>query len=175
MGQFFREDNKMMKKILIIGLFLLVFVAALCLVYRMKNVSEPAMQAKIPAVEAHSVSDSAHFYSADDLTAGCAEKDQIFCAIERVVKCTMAPELESCDKKLVPAFVLGKAEDVVRPRQMSFEITKIKPIIESSDISVYTKSDCDALWFGLCKGTVIYSLSPREGGHWAVTNVYAIE
>ena len=108
------------------------------------------------------------------MAAGCRAEDKIFCAIEQVIKCTMAPELEGCDKEYVPGFVLGKAEETPRPRHISFEITKIKPIPGSSDISVYTKSDCDAVWFGLCKGTVIYSLTQKDG-RWAVTNIYALE
>jgi hypothetical protein len=56
----------------------------------------------------------------------------------------------------------------------SFSITKIKPIPDTRDISVYTKSQCDASWFGLCQGTVIYSLSAKDGV-WKVSNVYALE
>lgn len=164
----------MRKKVLIIGIFLAVFGAAWDALYLMRGIEEPALEPAAAITEERQVSDSVHSYAAEDLAAGCRAEDKIFCAIEQVIKCTMAPELEGCDKEYVPGFVLGKAEETPRPRHISFEITKIKPIPGSSDISVYTKSDCDAVWFGLCKGTVIYSLTQKDG-RWAVTNIYALE
>ncbi|MBO5284631.1 MAG: hypothetical protein J6B00_02010 [Alphaproteobacteria bacterium] len=157
----------MSKRILITFGFVLVFGIAAFVLFYMKGRPEPVLEEK-------NFSEEVHSYRADDLNSGCALDDKVFCAIERAVKCTMAPEFEGCDKKHVPSFVLGKIKDVVRPTEMSFKIVKIKPIIGEKDIAVYTQSDCDTIWFGLCKGTVVYSLSPK-GDDWAVTNIYALE
>ncbi|MBO5037930.1 MAG: hypothetical protein J6C85_00525 [Alphaproteobacteria bacterium] len=157
----------MNKRILITFGFVLVFALGAYGLFYIEGRPEPVLD------EQH-FNEEVHTYKADDLNSGCAGEDKIFCAIERTVKCTMAPEFEGCDKKYVPSFVLGKTKDVVRPTEMSFKIIKIKPIIGEKDIAVYTQSDCDTMWFGLCKGTVVYSLSPKGDG-WAVTNIYALE
>lgn len=163
-----------MKKILILSLFTAFFAAALYLVYQMRGESNPVIEGRAGSSEQKAISDAVHTYRADDVKSGCAAEDGIFCAVERTVKCTLAPELDGCDSGKVPAFVLGKSDEVQRPTEISFSITKLKPIPESQDISVYTTSDCDAVWFGLCKGTVIYSLAHKDG-QWAVTNIYALE
>lgn len=164
----------MRAKKVIIGIFLVVFAGALAALFVMKGKSSPKLEQPVTVTETREIKDSVHTYKIEDLTAGCQAEDRIFCAIERVVKCTMSPELEGCDKEVVPGFVLGKIEDMPRPTEISFEITKIKPVAGSNNLSVYTKSDCNAVWFGLCKGTVIYSLTQKESG-WAVTNIYALE
>lgn len=157
----------MKKRILITFSFVLVFALGVYSLFYMKGKPEPVLNEQ-------NFNEELHLYKASDLNSGCASDDKIFCAIERTVKCTMAPEFDECDKKYVPSFVLGKIKDVVRPTEMSFQIVKIKPIAGEKDIAVYTKSDCDTMWFGLCKGTVVYSLSPKGEG-WAVTNIYALE
>jgi len=118
--------------------------------------------------------DKVYTYSIDDLQSGCSADDQIFCAVERSVKCTISPDLDGCDKGSVPGFVLGKSDDVERPTEISFKLVKIKPIPESSDVSVYTESECNAKWFGLCQGTVVYSLTMKNE-QWVVTNIFAME
>ncbi len=163
-----------MKKILILCLFTAFFAAALFLVYKMRGVSAPSIETAVINGEKKITGDAVHTYRAEDVKSGCSAEDGIFCAVERTVKCTLAPELDGCDAGNVPAFVLGKSGEVQRPTEISFSITKLKPVPESSDISVYTNSDCDAVWFGLCKGTVIYSLTQKDG-QWAVTNIYALE
>ncbi len=163
-----------MKRGLILGSFILFFTAMLYVVFYMRGETEPVLTGSPMPVKEKVISDSVHTYRADDVKSGCAAEDAIFCAVEQTVKCTLAPELSGCDDGSVPAFVIGKSEDVQRPSEISFAITKLKPIPESTDISVYTQSDCDAVWFGLCKGTVIYSLSQKEG-RWIVNNIYALE
>lgn len=104
----------MRKKVLIIGIFLAVFGAAWGALYLMRGIEEPALEPAAAITEERQVSDSVHSYAAEDLAAGCRAEDKIFCAIEQVIKCTMAPELEGCDKEYVPGFVLGKAEETPR-------------------------------------------------------------
>lgn len=172
-------EDFMVKRILIIAGFVVFFALMVCILfYLQKKGRQDETQALAPIVvqEKTVAADGLHTYSAADLSAECSGEDNIFCAVERAVKCTITPELTGCDKDNVPAFVIGKAEDTERPTEVSFKITKIKPVPDSQDISVYTESDCNAMWFGLCKGTVVYSLSPRESdGQWRVTNIFALE
>lgn len=168
----------MAKKIIILCGFIAIFALSAVMIFHMqkKAGSAEVQERQEIADSTHSAetSDAMHEYSVTDLSNVCQENDKIFCAVERTVKCTMAPEMEGCDKNSVPSFVLGKTDEAERPTHISFKIVKIKPIPESSDISVYTESDCDALWFGLCKGTVVYSLSSTEDG-WRVNNIFALE
>ncbi len=164
----------MVKKIVIVCCFLGVFGAALWVIFQMKGIDKPVLEKKVIVEEVQNIGDSVHSYSVAEMTVGCQSEDKIFCAIEQTVKCTMNPDFAGCHKDFVPGFVIGKTNDTPRPTQISFEIMKIKPIPGTNDVSVYTKSDCDAVWFGLCKGTVIYSLS-QKGSRWAVTNIYALE
>lgn len=163
-----------MKKFLIISMFLVVFGGSLAGVFYMKSKVKPVIEPMAKIEEVKVVSDTRHSYSADDVTSGCSVDDKIFCAIELAVKCTLAPELDGCSKDVVPSFILGKTDEGIRPTEISFEITKIKPIPGGQNISVYTNSDCNASWFGLCKGNVIYSLSQKDG-EWYVANMYALE
>ncbi|MCM1323774.1 MAG: hypothetical protein NC218_06395 [Acetobacter sp.] len=163
-----------MKRVAILGLFIGVFVAALWGIYILRGESMPKLEAQSELQEPRMVSDSVHSYTVVDVNNVCSAEDKIFCAIERAVKCTLVPELEGCSKEVVPAFILGRPDVAERPTEMSFAITKIKPVAEGADISVYTTSTCNAVWFGLCEGTVVYALSPRAEG-WVVTNIYALE
>lgn len=167
----------MLKKIVIVGLFILFFAG---MAFYGDKLVAPEMPDSVSSDTTQKVenvavkADDLHVYNSGDLQTECSSDDKIFCAIERTVKCTIEPELDGCDKSVVPSFVLGKTEEVERPTEISFKVTKIKPITNSSDLSVYTQSDCNALWFGLCKGTVVYSLTPKDG-EWAVTNIFALE
>ena len=166
----------MLKKTITILGFIIIFALAVSLIFYMQHKatsSETEVAVTNNASEADAA-DTLHTYTADNLQAECQSDSDIFCAIERTVKCTIDPTFENCNKNFVPAFVIGKAEDTERPTEISFRITKIKPIPESTDLSVYTQSDCNALWFGLCKGTVVYSLTTNKN-EWVVTNIFALE
>jgi len=163
-----------MKRVAIIGLFAGIFALALAVIYGMRGQSRPKLEENVAIIEQKSVSDSVHSYTAADVQSGCSAEDKIFCAVEQAVKCTLSPELDGCVKEKVPSFILGRPDVTERPTEMSFSITKIKPIAGSSEVYVYTKSACNAVWFGLCTGTVVYSLA-IVNGEWVVTNVYALE
>jgi len=168
----------MFKRVALVAGFILIFALAAAGIFYMqaKHVAVKE-QAQAEAVQktADLKAEDMHAYKADGLADGCSSDDKIFCAIERTVKCTMKPDLADCQGELVPAFVLGKTDDAERPTEISFKLTKIKPIPDSTDVSVYTESDCNAMWFGLCKGTVVYTLSFKGNDEWAVTNIYALE
>lgn len=168
----------MFKRVALVAGFILIFALAATGIFYMQAahtaVKEKAQAEAVQKTESFKAEDM-HVYQADNLVSGCSAKDKLFCAIERTIKCTMNPELSDCQGELVPAFVLGKTEDAERPTEISFKVTKIKPIPGSTDVSVYTESDCNAMWFGLCKGTVVYTLSFKGNDEWAVINIYALE
>lgn len=163
-----------MKKVSVLSLFIIFFALALLFIFKMRGNTIPKLQANIATNEQNIINDSVHTYRTESIQSRCQAEDSIFCAVERVVKCTLVPELDGCTTENVPAFILGKSKDVERPTEISFAITKLRPVPESSNLEVYTNSDCNAVWFGLCKGTVIYSLAPANG-QWTVTNLYALE
>lgn len=162
------------KRILIIVGFVVIALAGIATIYNMTGNKDTNIKAMAIDSGVKEVKSSVYSYEKDKLSEECLNDDEVFCAIERTVKCTLNPEFSICEKDLVPSFVLGKTQEDVRPSNIRFSITKIKPIPDTRDISVYTKSQCDASWFGLCQGTVIYSLSAKDGG-WKVVNVYALE
>ena len=164
----------MKKKIFIICGFISLFAVVFLIMLSMKRTAE-LRNTTTEKVAVVSKTDDLQVYKAEALTSACRMEDKIYCAIEKVIKCTMNPNLEGCTKEVVPSFVLDMTDETDRPKNIAFKIEKIKRNSSSANISVYTKSDCDAQWFGLCKGTVIYSLQPYSDGEWAVTNVYALE
>lgn len=162
-----------MRRVVILGGFIGIFALALYGVFVMRGKSAPVIEQSV-ITEQKIISDSLHSYTAADVKSGCSAEDKIFCAVEKAVKCTLAPEIDGCNKESVPGFVLSKPDVTERPTEMSFAITKIKPMTGSSEIYVYTTSTCNSVWFGLCEGTVVYALTPAAG-EWAVTNIYALE
>lgn len=170
----------MFKRIAIVTGFIAFFAAMAMILFYLKDkgngVETTSVVAENTEIQNAIKTDEMHVYNAENLSEACSAEDGIFCAVEKVIKCTMEPDFQGCNKNVVPAFVIADAEDMERPTEMSFKIVKIKPIPESSDISVYTESDCNAMWFGLCKGTVVYSLSPKDNdGSWVVNNIFALE
>ncbi len=163
-----------MKRILIVLGFVLFTALMLYVLYLLTGVKQTQIVPLTTEEKVQAVEDSLHSYQKEGLIERCDVEDEVFCAIERTVKCTLNNELSICDEDEVPGFIMGKTEDDVRPSKISFSITKIKPVPDTRDIMVYTKSDCDASWFGLCKGVVIYSLTP-EDGRWKVNNIFALE
>lgn len=62
-------------------------------------------------------------------------------------------------------------ESLQRPSEMSFRVTKIKPV--SADmIEVYTESSLQRRLVRARKGNIIYVLS-NKSGKWVVKDVYA--
>lgn len=163
------------KRVFILSMFIAFAVFCLWLVFVLTgNRKTEIVPLAVHSSEEVELNDTLHSYKKDELSKKCENDDQVFCAIEKIVKCTINPELEFCDKGGIPSFVLVKTEEDIRPTEISFSITKMKPVPDSSDIVVYTKSQCNASWFGLCQGTVIYSLTTRNG-IWEVNNIFALE
>ena len=164
----------MIKRIFIVGGFVVLAICAISVLYMMNNKSIQKVVNTVNETKQEISIDKEFVYNKGELKEECIKDDMIFCAIEKTVKCTINPDMNVCNKDSFPSFVLGKVEDDIRPNEIGFNIVKIKPVEGSRDVNVYTKSQCDASWFGLCNGTVIYLLSPSNES-WRVVNIYAIE
>ena len=112
-------------------------------------------------------------YDIQDLETNCNKGSEIVCAVELQVKCTINPKLAICDHKKLPRFTFMEDESLRRPTTMSFQMIKIKPI-DAQTIEVYTQSECNGGWFGLCQGNIIYVLN-HKSGQWIVKDVYALQ
>mgnify|MGYP001110388324 CR=1 FL=1 len=115
---------------------------------------------------------SFHF-SKDSLTAGCEDDSEIICAINLTVKCSIDPKFAECDKSKMPKFIFMEDESLQRPTESGYKITKLKPIAEGQ-MEVYTQSQCNGQWFGLCNGNIIYVMGQKDG-HWVVKDLYAMQ
>lgn len=116
-------------------------------------------------------------YNLSNISAGCDKGSEIVCAVDLAAKCTVNPDFAECDKTQMPKFMFMSKESLqmddgtsVRPTEMTFQITKIKPI-DVNMIEVYTEGTCNGTWFGLCQGKIIYVLSNKTG-KWIVKDVY---
>ena len=117
--------------------------------------------------------DIVYQYDSNNLPQGCDKGSDMVCAIDLQVKCTINPKLQECDTKKLPRFTFMEDESLQRPTQSSFQIIKLKPI-DATTVEVYTKSDCNGVWFGLCKGNIVYVLS-NKSGTWVVKDLYALQ
>ena len=117
--------------------------------------------------------DVVYRYDINNLPQGCDKGSDIVCAIDLQVKCTINPKLAECDAKKLPRFTFMEDESLQRPTQSSFQIVKLKPI-DATTVEVYTKSDCNGVWFGLRKGNIVYVLSNAKGT-WVVKDLYALQ
>ena len=168
----------MLKKIFIF----LVLVAGACgaFCYLINNQPKEQVQIEVKKivpqeVEAKKVplEEKQFTYNKGALNADCGEESEMFCAVDFAVKCTIDPEFEGCKDSKLPKFIFMNDTSLERPTEISFKIHKIKPI--SADlIEMHTDSACDGVWFGLCKGRVIYVLVP-DNDSWRVKDIYAIE
>lgn len=117
--------------------------------------------------------DIVYKYDANNLPQGCDKGSDMVCAIDLQVKCTINPKMAECDTKKLPRFTFMEDESLQRPTQSSFQIIKLKPI-DAATVEVYTKSDCNGVWFGLCKGNIVYVLTNKNGS-WVVKDLYALQ
>lgn len=112
-------------------------------------------------------------YTKNNLASECTGDSKMMCAVDFALKCTINPDFEGCRNSRLPKFIFMNDKDVERPTEIRFKLHKIKPI--SADlVEIHTDSSCDAKWFGLCQGRIIYVLVPAKET-WRVKDIYAIE
>jgi len=113
-------------------------------------------------------------YKLEGLEEKCKIGSEVLCALEAAVKCVLNPSFEICKKHNLPDFIFMDDENLNRPTEESFSITKLKPLADGI-LEVYTKSECNGNMFGLCQGNIIYILKNKNEQGWRVTDIYAIE
>ena len=117
--------------------------------------------------------DKVYTYNLENLPEKCQINSTMACAVEFAVKCTINPDFAGCRQSKLPKFIFMEDPSLERPTEISFKISKIKPI--SADlVEIYTESTCNGNWFGLCNGNIIYIIVPTEDA-WRVKDIYAIE
>lgn len=99
-------------------------------------------------------------------------KNEIISAINGAIKCTINPKNKSCTTLNLPKFILMEDESLQRPSFMQYQITKIKPLAGGL-LHIYTKSQCNNNWFGLCQGNIIYVLE-NKNNQWYVSDIFAL-
>lgn len=159
-----------MKKYLTI--FLVLGILTACSDKTEENTPDNTAAAETPAPKIDYAQKSFHF-SKDSLTAGCEDDSEIICAINLAVKCSINPKFAECDKSKMPKFIFMEDESLQRPTESGYKITKLKPIAEGQ-MEVYTQSQCNGQWFGLCNGNIIYVMGQKDG-HWVVKDLYAMQ
>lgn len=117
--------------------------------------------------------DKVYTYNPENLPQNCLMNSNMACAVEFAVKCTINPDFTGCRQSKLPKFIFMEDPSLNRPTEISFKISKVKPI--SADlVEIYTESTCNGNWFGLCQGNIIYVIVPTENS-WRVKDIYAIE
>ena len=83
------------------------------------------------------------------------------------------PDLPMCSKLNLLPFIFMTDPTAERPTEMNYKFIS-KQVFPSGRTEIYTESSCNGGWFGLCQGTIIYSLE-QSNGKWYVNDIYAIE
>ncbi len=152
----------------------LTLLAALCLICACSEQKQKETSVEEQKVQAPTITDYAEkefVFNATSLTAGCSENSDLVCTINMAIKCSINPKLEDCDAKRLPKFIFMEDESLERPTQVTYKISKLKPLAGGL-VEVYTVSHCNASWFGLCEGNIIYVTSPTSG-KWTIKDIYA--
>ena len=163
----------MQKKIVIFAMALLLGFS-FYLVSKTKNADRTVIETDVVEFEMPTLPEQTFSFSQGSLSAECALDDDMFCAIETAVKCTINSSFEFCAKADLPKFVFMQDPGLDRPTEMSYKIID-KKILSNGTTEVYTESNCNGNWFGLCQGTIIYVMAQKPENVWYVKDIYAIE
>ena len=100
----------------------------------------------------------------------------MLCAVEKAIKCTIDTNMKNCHELDLPKFIFMSDQSIERPTEISYKFIN-KKVLPNNTVEIYTDSVCNAKWFGLCQGTVIYVLVPANSTvkEWHVKDIYAIE
>lgn len=159
------------KIVVILGLILLIGVS-LWLIKETKPTSLNPVPGKPKISENMLLSDKVYAYKADSIDGLCPENTEL-CAVENVVKCTIKPTIPQCGDLKLPRFVFMSGNNIERPTEISYKITKYSNDANKRT-SIYTESSCNAAWFGICQGKIVYILNNTPDG-WIVEDIYSIE
>lgn len=164
----------MNKKWIVIICMLALLGFSFYLVSKTKNADRTVVEADVVEVEMPQLPEQIFSFTQGSLSAECTLDDAMFCAVETAVKCTINPEFTGCSAADLPKFVFMKDPGLNRPTEMSYKIID-KKILNNDITEVYTESNCNGNWFGLCQGTIIYVMARKPENKWYVKDIYAIE
>ena len=99
-------------------------------------------------------------------------KNEILNTINNTIRCTLSPKQNICSNLNLPKFILMEDESLQRPTEMQYKITKIKPL-SGGLLHIYTQSQCNNNWFGLCRGNIIYVMQNKDNA-WYVSDIFAL-
>lgn len=144
------------------------------LVSKTKDADRTVVEADVVEVEMPKLPEQLFEFNQSNLPEECALDDAMFCAVETAVKCTINPTLEFCSQADLPKFLFMQDPGLDRPTEMSYKIID-KKALNNDTTEIYTESNCNGNWFGLCQGTIIYVMAQKPENVWYVKDIYAIE
>ena len=105
------------KKIFAIVLMLALFIWSLTLLKRTKPEVAEAETESEPVVQVEEkLPEDVYSFNAQELSTECSEGlNEMLCAVENAVKCTLKPDMEMCSKQNLPSFVFMTDPTVERP------------------------------------------------------------
>lgn len=164
----------MIKKLIVILCMLALLGFSFYLVSKTKDADRTVVEENVVEVEMPKLPEQLFSFAKDSLDAQCSSNENLFCAVEKAVKCTINPEFEPCRKADLPQFIFMSDPGLDRPTEMSYKIID-KKIINNDTVEIYTDSSCNGNWFGLCQGTIIYVMAKKPENIWYVKDIYAVE
>ena len=165
----------MIKKIVVVVAFVLLLGFSFTLISKTENTQPDTPQEAVEAETTQFVlPDKTFSFSTAELNEECSSDDAQLCTVETAVKCTLHPDLSICAKADLPKFIFMRDTSLDRPTEMNYKIID-KKLLSNEMVEIYTESNCNGGWFGLCQGTIIYVLAPKPENSWFVKEIYAIE
>ena len=169
----------MLKKIIVIFAMFALGLLSLMLAKKTPNnreTSVPTVTNDTPTAQEETLPEEMFTINTQNMSDKCTLNNAMLCAVENAVKCTIKPEPATCSKQSLPKFIFMTDQSVDRPTEISFKFLNKKPL-PNNTVEIYTESNCNGSWFGICEGTVIYVLAPNgdNAAAWKVNDIYAIE
>jgi hypothetical protein len=144
------------------------------LVTKTKDADRTVAEESVIEIETPKLPEQFFNFEKDSLSEDCSIDDSMYCAIETAVKCTINPEFSTCAKADLPKFIFMNEPGLDRPTEMNYKIVD-KKILGNGTTEIYTESNCNGSWFGLCQGTIIYIMAQKPENVWYVKDIYGIE
>ena len=168
----------MLRKIIVIicMLGLLVFSYTLLKKSEKKEQINEQNAEEVVVVKEELLPERTYTINIENIPNECIEQNEMLCAVEKAVKCTINSNLDECKKLELPKFIFMNEPSIERPTEISYKFIN-KKVLPNNTVEIYTDSACNGRWFGLCQGTVIYVLVPASETvkEWHVKDIYAIE
>lgn len=164
----------MIKKLIVILFMLALLCFSIYLVTKTKNADRTVVEESVVEVEMPKLPEQVFSFEKSTLNENCSIDDSMFCAIEVAVKCTINPEFSICAKADLPKFIFMTEQGLDRPTEMNYKIID-KKNLNNGTTEIYTESNCNGNWFGLCQGTIIYVMAQKAQKIWYVKDIYGIE